>query len=187
MIIKSRFKIKEYEYISDETPLLQGTANKTTGFIRQKIYASYGDDKIVIEQKNFLLKFLNSLPLLNAVNFTPFKCYINGRLCGKAKRKFFGTTINIEFDNDTYILSLHTGDSISLKKNGTEIAAYSKAPYSEKEEHNYNVYSSETAGLALLLTFAFCILADISFYRLSGLEFKSGKYEKTFVLGQRKK
>ena len=159
------------------------TANITLGIMPVKIKMLSNGCSIIIKQYPFLLKLINSLPILNCENFTPFKIYKDNVKCGKGKHILFKPLYIFTINNDIYEIRHHSNNYISLMRNNVQIALYYKNITSVAEHNIYNVkcvYDTEMLNIILL----FCAFIDVIFYPNNG-NFSYIKKEKTFVFNDK--
>lgn len=141
-----------------------GKANYTFGFLLQNITITSGGNILQLKQTNWLLKLLNTLPLLNSEVLAPYKFYINGQCRGKSKNVFFRPCFFFDIEKVHYEVRLHNNNFISLMMDNLQIALFKKETSSTGERNIYKVnYSDEHIKKEMLLLF--CAFIDLVFYK----------------------
>ena len=159
-----------------------GSSKYTLRLLPVKIEVLCGNKTLVLKQTAWLLKLINSLPLLNIETFTPLRFYENGIYCGIAKKKMFQPVFDIRINSSIYEIRQHNNNYISLMRDNIQIALYKKELQTIAEHNKYIVEFDESADKLLILLFA--ILADTVFYSNEG-RFSYCKYEKDIIINDK--
>ena len=170
-------KLKKYVYQLSTTELIIGTANYTFGFIPR----IYNNDLFELKQTSWLLKLINSFPILNLETFTPFKYYVNGNYSGRSKKVPFKPVFHFTINEDKYELCQHNKNYVSLMRNDIQVALYRKEDETVLEMNTYNIKYDENSNMEHSLLLIFCIFIDVTFYANS-MNIAYLKYDKNYVI-----
>lgn len=179
-IIERRLSIHKYDYKIINQDRVGGEANHTYYFLPRRIRVTDSDRVLELNQTSYMLKFINSLPILSLETFTPFKLFVNGIYAGKTKKRLFKPIFDISVNKETYCLSLHSNNFISLMKNGVQVALYRKETRTNVERNVYFAKFNLKGEIDEALILLFCVLIDVVFYR-NNSRISALKYEKTIV------
>ena len=170
---------KCFSYTTDTGKNILGTAYHKHFFI-SRMTVSYDDNTIELEQRNWLLILINSIPLLNLGTYTPYNLYVNKKHIGFSRNNPFKPMFVFFIEGDCYELCQHNNNYISLMKNNIQVGLYKKSDISVLEENIYELSYSDSMGEQLPLLVLFCVFADRIFYK-NHLSFSYYKYEKNIV------
>lgn len=175
-------KLKKYTYKIIGNSRYSGESNYTYGLIPRRIMVLRDNYSIMeLKQTNWLLKFMNSLPVLNCETFTPFYYFENKTLLGKSKTRLFQPAFFFTIKENFYELRQHNHNVISLMENGAQIALYKKEAFTEFERNKYEIRYREDKEENDPLLLLFCIFIDVVFYS-STSKISGWKYEKEYVM-----
>lgn len=166
--VERKLNSKGIAYVIKESVELRGSANYTLGICRQRISVlKNGSNHMELKQNPFL-KLINSLPLFNLINFSPFCFCEDGKSVGEARHVITHPQYDIARGNDVFSLCLHSGNICSLTKNGEQIALYQKDKDSWAEQNRYTIRYSGCMEGSLDLLFLICMLIDVTFFKNHG-------------------
>lgn len=162
--VERKLNSKGIVYVIKESVELRGSANYTLGIARQRISVfKNGSNHMELKQNPFL-NLINSLPLINLINFSPFRFCEDGRHVGEACHVITYPQYDIIRGSDVFSLRLHSGNICSLTKNGEQVALFQKDKDSWAEQNKYTIRYSGCMETSLDLLFLICILIDVTFF-----------------------
>lgn len=179
----NRNMMKKNLHYSVEHYNITGSANYTWGILPVKIEVLSNKNHIMLKQSPWILKFINSLPLLNYETFTPFKLYKNGAKCGRGWHILFRPVFVFIIENDRYELRHHTDNYISIMKDNKQIGLVRKKIKTIAEKNTYYVKCINEENI-LDIIMLFCVFIDVMFYP-NNKQISYVKTEKTFVLNDK--
>ncbi len=182
--VERKLNSKGIAYLIKESVELRGSANYTLGIWRQRIRVLKNGSIHMELKQNPFLKLINSLPLINLINFSPFHFCEDGKYVGSARHVMTNPQYDITRGSDVFSLRLHSGNICSLTKNGEQVALYQKEKDSWAEQNKYTIRYSGCMESSLDMLFLICMLIDVTFFKNHG-QIALAKEETSVVLGDK--
>lgn len=159
--------------------------NTTYGFLLRKILLSNEKGLILrLQQENWLLGLLSSIPPFSFYNLPNYVLYKNNTKIGytKALRKAYNKTLFCA--NDEYLFTLHGNNYVSILKNGVQCALVQKEYLSVMEENIYQIEYEKDIPYELIVLLVSYI--DVVYFRITSNKYNGLKWEKTIMIGRDK-
>jgi hypothetical protein len=179
MVIRRELTKKGYSFKFTNDNNYIGFAKYTHLILPDDMTVQYGSKTLQIKQESYILKFINSLPLLNIETFTPHYLYIDGEKVAKITHRFFRPISDFEIDGHMYSITQKNNNVIYVMKDGNMVARYKKRYVTYREENTYDVDDNILISKELVLLF--CVFIDVVLFRSEG-SYSYVKYERDFVL-----
>lgn len=179
MVIRRELTKKGYSFKFTNDNNYIGFAKYTHLILPNDMTVQYGSKTLQIKQESYILKFINSLPLLNIETFTPHYLYINGEKVAKITHRFFRPIFDFEIDGHMYSITQKNNNVIYVMKDGNKVARYKKRYVTYREENTYDVDDNILISKDWVLLF--CIFIDMVFFPNIGPS-SYVNYDRNFVL-----